>query len=600
MLTSEVRFGNLTLRPFRQLLVDGQPVAIGGKALNILSVLAAAEGAVVTKDELFDAVWPGVVVEENAIQAHVASLRKVLGSEAHRLHTVRGLGYRLQLDGGQRIAAKDGGVSKYPSVAILPFANLTGDPAKDYLGDGLADELIVRLSRSSNLRIPARTSTFAYKGRGLDVRRIGDELAVSAICEGSIRTAGDRVRITVQLLNAENGFPLWSQIFDRRLDDLLVLHEEMAAAIADGLSVHLGPTVAATRDPESYHLYLQGRTLWARPTLPNLRAAIELLSAAIDRDPQFARAYFTRASARLLTSLARRAPIKWQRDVLPDIEQSLRIDPQLGEAHAVLAAYHAQTGDWSKSTEAAETAARMDPNDPLLPHVLSNYVLQPTGRFSAAREMSRKSCELAPGWGNPLLTLSSLEEQCGRLADAQRLLGRALDLGYPPEGAVSQDFRIAIAEGRWNEAAESASRLLPEAIRQSGGASAAAAVVHALAEEISKDEAVEAVERLVEAQGFGQVPALHVGMGGMLIEWFAILGAIDRAYEMAEQLVAAWRTSGVLDSFSLIPLWRRELAAFRQDPRFRQLVEELGMVSYWQRYGPPDGYALSKGELTAD
>ena len=235
----EVRVGRFTLQPFRQLQLDETPIVIGRKALDILSTLAAANGRVVTKSELMDVVWPGLTVEENAIQVHVVALRKALGDDADLLNTVRGIGYRLDIGGTKNVQVAD--LHPRNSVAVLPFVNMTGDVQLDYLGDGMAEELINTLSRIAGLKVASRTSSFAYKNRDIDARQISSELGVDTLIEGSVRIAETRMRVTAQLIDAVDGIHLWSQKFDHELSDLLNLQGDITDAIATSLKRYLKP-----------------------------------------------------------------------------------------------------------------------------------------------------------------------------------------------------------------------------------------------------------------------------------------------------------------------------------------------------------------------
>ncbi len=235
----DVVVGRFSLKPYRQLQLNGCPVPIGRKALDILSALAAEKGALVTKSELMDVVWPGMIVEENAIQVHVSALRKVLGDDGDLLCTVRGLGYRLDLDSTDDLQASGNKVRN--SVAVLAFVNMTGDPQLDYLGQGMAEELINTLSRTAGLKVSSRTSSFAFAGRHIDARQISRELGVATLIEGSVRIAGDRVRVTAQLIDAEDGIHIWSKSFDHELSDLLAMQCDITAAIAKSLERYLQP-----------------------------------------------------------------------------------------------------------------------------------------------------------------------------------------------------------------------------------------------------------------------------------------------------------------------------------------------------------------------
>jgi TolB-like protein len=235
----EVVVGRFSLRPYRQLKLHGCPVPIGRKALDILSVLAVGNGAMVTKSELMDLVWPGMIVEENAIQVHVSALRKVLGDDGELLCTVRGLGYRLDLGSLDNVQVSDNKVRD--SVAVLAFVNMTGNPQLDYLGQGMAEELINTLSRTAGLKVSSRTSSFAFAGRHIDARQISRELGVATLIEGSVRIAGDLARVTAQLIDAEDGIHIWSKSFDHDLSDLLAMQFDITAAIAKSLERYLQP-----------------------------------------------------------------------------------------------------------------------------------------------------------------------------------------------------------------------------------------------------------------------------------------------------------------------------------------------------------------------
>jgi TolB-like protein len=237
MQSTGIKLGGFLLNPYRQLLANGQPVIIGRKALNILSVLAEANGALVAKEELMDAVWHGLIVEENAVQVHIGAIRKILGDDAALLVTVRGLGYRLDVSG-----TDDGqtpGAHTDNSVAVLNFVNMTGEPSLNYLGEGVVEELINVLSGQESLKVSSRTSSFAYKDRQIDARRISSELGVAYLVEGSFRVSGEHMRVTAQLINAHDGIHIWSRNFDHEIADLLALQYELAGSIAKEITPFL-------------------------------------------------------------------------------------------------------------------------------------------------------------------------------------------------------------------------------------------------------------------------------------------------------------------------------------------------------------------------
>ncbi len=235
----EVTLGQHILLPFRQLRYDHRPVPIGNKALQILSTLAAANGQIVTKFELMNIVWSGLIVDENALHVHVASARKALGFDSRLLVTVRGIGYRLDSRAAHYSAVEH--LHQYRSIAVLAFLNMTGNPAMDYLGDGISEELINSLSRTPGVKVSSRTSSFAFKHSNVDARLICDKLGVDALVEGSVRIAGANARITAQLIDAEDGTHKWSQNFDHEFADLFVLQGDISEGIMQSLEHFLDP-----------------------------------------------------------------------------------------------------------------------------------------------------------------------------------------------------------------------------------------------------------------------------------------------------------------------------------------------------------------------
>ena len=220
----DISFGGFLLDVgHRQLRCGEVPIQIGSRAMDILCVLAEAKGGVVTKDDIFAKVWPGRVVEDNAIQVHISALRKALdrSDDAQTyIVTVPSRGYRL-VGIGPRIALHEndtedtiGHAVPSASIAVLPFDNISGDSDQEYFADGMAEDIITALSRFRLFRVISRTSSFIYKGRKVDVRKIGRELGVRYVLKGSVRKEGNQLRVTAQLIETTNGSPLWAEKYD--------------------------------------------------------------------------------------------------------------------------------------------------------------------------------------------------------------------------------------------------------------------------------------------------------------------------------------------------------------------------------------------------
>jgi TolB-like protein len=287
--TEEIKIGHLVLQPDRQLLNDGERISIGSKALRIISTLAAAKGELVTKDELMESFWPGLIVEENSIQVHVTALRKALGLEAERLITVRGLGYRLFVDGPPALP-----LPTKPSVAVLPFASLSQGGDDDYFADGMVVEIVSALSRFQSLFVISSGSTLAYHGDTRGPTVIADELGVRYILQGTVRKAANKVRIAAELLDGDANVPIWTQRFDGVLDDVFGLQDEVASAVAARIDSsiqanELRRARARPTDQRAYDRFLRAsHKMCAAYGAHGLIEAVKLFDQAIERDPRFA------------------------------------------------------------------------------------------------------------------------------------------------------------------------------------------------------------------------------------------------------------------------------------------------------------------------
>lgn len=238
------RFGQFELNPrTRQLVVDGRPAVLGARAFDVLLALIERRDRVVAKDELLDIVWPGLVVEENNLQVQVSTLRKLLGIGA--IATVPGRGYQFTLPlspneessmVGDTSGTPDLGLPGKPSIAVLPFANMTADADDEYFIDGVTEDIITELSRFRSLFVIARNSSFSYKGKSIDVRQVARELGVRYVLEGSARKVSNRVRVTGQLVDAMTGRHIWAERYDRTLADIFSVQEEITQGIVTAIA----------------------------------------------------------------------------------------------------------------------------------------------------------------------------------------------------------------------------------------------------------------------------------------------------------------------------------------------------------------------------
>ena len=290
-----------------------------------------------------------------------------------------------------------------PSLAVLPFVDLSPLEDQTYFCDGLADELINRLSRIKSLRIPARTSAFSFKGKDLDIKEIGEKLNVEMVLEGSVRKAGDKLRITVQLVKVDSGYPLWSGKYDRNMEDIFTLQDEISMSIVDNLKLELlGKEKAKlvkqyTQNLEAYELYLKGRYFWNKRTGEDMKKSVRYFEQAIEEDPIYALAYVGLAYSYVTLGEWNILPAK---EVFPKAKvaakKALEIDNSLAEAHIPLGAVKCNFDwDWKGAEREYKLAIELNPNDASAHQWYSEYLAM-MGRFKDAIREIKRAQELDP------------------------------------------------------------------------------------------------------------------------------------------------------------------------------------------------------------
>ncbi|MDF2463761.1 MAG: hypothetical protein K0Q43_1996 [Ramlibacter sp.] len=447
------RFGPFLLVPSeRMLLHDGAPVALAGKAFDLLVVLVSQAGHLVTKDELLRRVWPGLVVEEVNLSVNMSAIRKALASSpntAEWIETVSRQGYRfkapVEIDDAATLdparlrgiptptppeapsaaAAKRTGrrpallslgalalglagwlgwlalrhAPPYAAVAVLPFAADT--PANSNLADGIAEETINALTRLPDLRVAPRASAFRF--RGADPLEAGRRLEAPAVVTGSLARSGERLTLQVELVDVARAAQVWGYRYNVALAELPQLQGLLIDDLAHSLRVHsaAGDTKHVGQDPtrnsDAYQAYLQGRFLWNQRSEQSLRRAIEHFRRAIELDPSFALAYAALADAyTTLGYLSYDAPTATFAIARPYALKAIELDPSLSQAHASLAYIRFYFDwDWAGAGEAFRRAIALNPNDPVAHQWHAVYLLA-AGRPGDAMHEIRTAQRLDP------------------------------------------------------------------------------------------------------------------------------------------------------------------------------------------------------------
>jgi len=289
------------------------------------------------------------------------------------------------------------------SIAVLPFADLSPQRDQEYFCDGLAEELINSLSHIHELKVAARTSAFAFKGKDLDIREIGKALSVQAILEGSVRKAGERLRITAQLVKVADGYHLWSEKYDRGMEDIFAIQDEISLDIADRLKVKLvkGEKTKVlkrhTRDKDAYNLFLKGRYFWNRRNEGDLKKAIEFYDEAIKTDPNYCLPYLGIADHFIMMGLWNYLPPQTARLRAKEaLDKALEIDDQLGEAYTSLGYYQCLFDwDWPAAEKNLKRGIALNPNN-VYAHVWYGCFLNGRSRFEEAYPELKMALEMEP------------------------------------------------------------------------------------------------------------------------------------------------------------------------------------------------------------
>jgi TolB-like protein/Tfp pilus assembly protein PilF len=345
------------------------------------------------------------------------------------------------------------------SIAVLPFADMSPGKDQEYFADGLTEELLNSLAKIPELRVAGRTSSFQFKGKNEDMRVIGQKLNVATLLEGSVRKAGNHVRITVQLVKAADGFHLWSESYDRQLDDIFTVQDDIARAVASALEVRLlgGKASTFARSALDYNQVLQARHLLKNPSDENRHQAQELLEWVLARDPNYAEAWVDLAVVHMRgyeqagTIAAKNDALRKQQDAL---ERALGLDPGMADAHARLARVHRLRWNFAAADRSMKRALELAPGSAGVLAAAAGFA-STLGRFDEAIALQKRAQEVDPlsnsGWynlafrylaagraGEAEATLQKLLAQAPDDADAHSLLGDAYLLQGRAEAALSE------------------------------------------------------------------------------------------------------------------------------------------------------------------
>jgi len=455
-------FGDIRVEPTaHRVLRDGHELELEPKAYSVLLQFVTHPGELIQHDDLLEHVWGHKCVSPASLSRVISQLRQKLGDDAvepRYIQTMHGLGYRLiaSVTAKNAADAAEGKVdlprpARGPdrdrhSIAVLPFVNMSGDVENEYFSDGIAEEILSLLTKLPQLKVSSRTSSFFFKGKEADLQMIAAKLDVGTVLEGSVRRAGNRVRITAQLIDVASDSTLWAETYDRELRDVFTIQDDIAQSIVDALKVTLSPKerraiqYVATADVQAYDDYLRGRKYFYAWNRRDSLRAIAMYERAIDRDPKYAAAWAGLSDAYVMRYRFLDADPEHVDQAMEASERALQMDPDSAEAHASrgLALYISKR--FEQAEREFETAMMLNPNL-LEAYFLYGMICSSLGNFQKAAWLYLRAAEVSPADYLPLVYLSQAYSEMGRKEDERKARHRAIELIERALGVNPDDAR---------------------------------------------------------------------------------------------------------------------------------------------------------------
>jgi serine/threonine-protein kinase len=448
-----------------------------------------------------------------------------------------------------------------PSVAVLPFVNMSPSKDDEYFSDGITEEVINALANVEGLRVVSRTSAFAYKNKNLSVRQIGEELAVATVLEGSVRREGNALRLTAQLINATDGYHLWSKTYDRELKSVFAVEDELARAIADALTPRLLKQVAlvqqGTGNTEAHDLYLKGRHLWSRRTAEDLKEAMGFFKKAIAVDPRYGLAYAGLADCYILlaeyTGSPRAEAVSLAR---PLAFRALELGGDLAEAHASLGLISLNDFEWATAEREFKRAIELRSGYATAHHWYA-LLLASLGRFAEAQAEAQRALELDPA--SPVVSnlVGVVHYESRDYERAIAAFRKTLEMN--PGFSASREMLACAyaAAGRRAEAMAELDQIRASAVEHTA---MRAWILGAVGDAAGARKLMQEVER--HPDPIRSKPAMKAAL-------YANTGEIERAFALLDEAYA--ERDWMLRDVKVNPLWD----PLRKDPRFIRLLQQM-------------------------
>ena len=628
--THRFRVGAVYVDPLGNVISkDEIEVSLEPQVMDVLCVMADFEGEVVLRDTLIEQAWDVTHVSDESVTRVVSLLRKAfhdVGINEPYIETVQKRGYRLlagvtrenippviiaKTDSARAALSADltakGFLRKFTgltltlmavaflavflkpqapanlmpitplpsaperSVAVLPFLSMSLEQEDELFAEGLSEEMLISLSGIKDLKVAARRSSFAYKGNTTNIKDIGKDLNVSYVLEGSIRRSGERMRITAQLVSVETGFHLWSNSYDRELDDIFVVQDDIARQVARALDAQLtGPDVlfdAGTNNAAAFADYLEARQYLNRRG-PGLALAIAGFEMAIEADPDYGRAYAGLATAHVVSHIYLNVP----KDIAHKraetfAHKALEIDPNASEPYAVLGVIQADQNNWEAAISYYKQGEALNPEDVT---ILQWYAeaLTYLGYLKEAEVKILKATEIDPDSAVLALVAGIVYQNIDDIDRTELFYRRSETLGL--SDGVNGNAFVEIHRGNVETAAHmmAVASFHDQYISEAEVSSLEAFFLKIMGKEQSVDEAIRPFPVLAADDDF-MTPA------------YMIAGESEKALKLIET-----DPDGDHDSFYL--LWTSLDPAMRQHPYFQKFIRNTGLYDFWLKEGWPD------------
>ncbi|PYS87903.1 MAG: hypothetical protein DMF64_21910 [Acidobacteria bacterium] len=587
---SSYKFGPFRLDTTQRVLLRaGQPVPLAHKAYEILCVLLAHEGRVVTKDELMQAVWADTFVEEANLAQNIFKLRQALGEvhgQPRYIQTISGRGYRfiakIKLDEGTadaravpraRLSSRRAARAKeIDSLAVLPLENMSGAPELEYLSDGLTESLINALSQLPQLRVAARSTVFRFKGQAADPIKLGRELGVQAVLTGRLARLEEQLTLSMELTGTANGTQLWGARYTHPQASVLVLLEAVTREVSTQLRYKLRGREwqqllkRQTENVAAYRFYLKGRYYWNKRLADDTHRGLAYFRQALDEDPTYALAYVGMADCYdLLCGLSALPPHEGYPKAKAAVLKALELDDDLAEAHASLAHLTMRYDwDWETAEQEYRRALELNPNYATAHHWFATY-LTAMGRHEEALVEGRLAQQLNPLSPVINLFIGAHLYFARRYDEAIAHIRKTVE--SEPAFVLAYTFLAqATAQQGDYEQAFSALNKAQQLSSEKEDISILNIRAYCLARASRKEEACATLSELRAGAAQEYVNPYEIA------QTYVALGSHDEAFAWLER---AYRERvGDLAFLKVAP----ELDPLRKDPRFRRLLERINLT----------------------